>query len=120
MSTVTTHVLDTSRGRPAPGVGVRLEPVTGDGVDPTRGPGGASALAVASTDADGRVADLGPDDLPAGRYRLVFATGEYFAVSGRETFYPRVTVEFEIGEPGQHYHVPLLVSPYGFTTYRGS
>jgi 5-hydroxyisourate hydrolase len=120
VSTVTTHVLDTSRGRPAAGVGVRLEPVTDGSDDPTGDPGGVSALAVASTDADGRVADLGPDDLPAGRYRLVFATGEYFATSGRETFYPRVTVEFEIGVAGQHYHVPLLVSPYGFTTYRGS
>lgn len=111
MSTVTTHVLDTSWGLPAVDVAVRLEQVTDAGTD---------VLAQAATDGDGRISDLAPDQLPAGRYRLTFATGAYYAASGRETFYPEVTVEFELGEPGQHYHVPLLVSPYGFTTYRGS
>lgn len=111
MSTVTTHVLDTARGRPAVGVEVRLERITD---------GGAEVLGQAATDGDGRITDLGPDDLPPGPYRLVFGTGVYFAAGGRETFYPRVAVEFEIGDAGQHFHVPLLVSPYGYTTYRGS
>lgn len=110
MSTVTTHVLDTAHGTPARSVGVRLERVAGERAEP---------LAEAATDADGRVAGLGPD-LPAGRYRLVFATGEYFAADGREAFYPLVTIEFAIADPAQHYHVPLLLSPFGFTTYRGS
>lgn len=111
MSTVTTHVLDTARGRPASGVEVRLERVRA---------GAAEPLAQGTTDGDGRISDLGPGDLPAARYRLVFGTGEYFAADGRDTFYPRVVVEFEITDPAQHYHVPLLVSPHGYTTYRGS
>lgn len=111
MSTLTTHVLDVALGRPAAGVGVRLE---------RAGAVGGDALAERSTDADGRIGELGPPTLPAGRYRLVFATGDYFAGTGRETFHPQVSVEFEIADPDQHYHVPLLVSPYGYTTYRGS
>lgn len=109
MSMLTTHVLDTSRGRPAVGVAVRLERPADDGV-----------LAEAVTDDDGRVGGLGPDELPPGPYRLIFQTGTYFASLGQESFYPRVAVEFEIADSGVHYHVPLLVSPYGFTTYRGS
>jgi 5-hydroxyisourate hydrolase len=110
VSTVTTHVLDIALGRPAAGVAVRLE----------RGGGDGDAVGVATTDADGRIAHLGPGELPAGRYRLVFATGAYFAGTGRQSFHPRVSVEFEIAGPDQHFHVPLLVSPYGYTTYRGS
>lgn len=105
---VTTHVLDTARGKPAAGVAVRLE-----------GPDGG-LLAEAVTDEDGRVGGLGPDELPPGSYRLVFQTGAYFASGAQQSFYPQVSVDFEIAEPGAHYHVPLLVSPYGFTTYRGS
>lgn len=108
MSIVTTHVLDTARGRPAAGVAVRLE----------RPDGGLLAEAV--TDEDGRIGGLGPDELPPGSYRLVFQTGAYFASLAQQSFYPQVSVEFEIAESGAHYHVPLLVSPYGFTTYRGS
>jgi 5-hydroxyisourate hydrolase len=111
LSTVTTHVLDTSRGRPATGVTVRLAQVTDGGVD---------LRARASTDDDGRIADFGSVDLAPGYYRLVFETGAYFAAAGEETFYPSVSVDFEVSEPTAHYHVPLLVSPYGFTTYRGS
>jgi 5-hydroxyisourate hydrolase len=111
MSTVTTHVLDTSRGRPATGVAVRLERVTESGTE---------MLAWAATDGGGRIAELGPDDLPAGHYRLVFGTGDYFGTAGQETFYPSVTVDFDLADPDQHYHVPLLLSPHGFTTYRGS
>lgn len=109
MSMLTTHVLDTSRGRPAVGVAVRLERPADDGV-----------LADAVTDEDGRAGGLGPEDLPPGPYRLIFQTGAYFSSLGQKSFYPRVAVEFEIADSGAHYHVPLLVSPYGFTTYRGS
>lgn len=77
-------------------------------------------LAEAVTDDDGRIGDFGYDELLPGHYRLVFQTGSYFTALGERSFYPRVTVEFEIADPGVHYHVPLLVSPYGFTTYRGS
>lgn len=107
MSTVTTHVLDTARGRPAAGVTVRLE--AGDG----------ALLGAARTDEDGRVRDLGPDDLPPGTYRLVFGTGEWFAAGGTETYHPEVVVSFRVNA-GEHHHVPLLVSPFAYTTYRGS
>jgi len=114
MSTVTTHVLDTSLGQPAVGVRVRLERLdaTGDG-EP-------SPVAEAVTDADGRVRELGPDGLPPGTYRVVFGTGEYFARSDRRTFYPEVAVSFLIDSAAGHYHVPLVVSPFAYSTYRGT
>jgi 5-hydroxyisourate hydrolase len=111
MSTVTTHVLDTSLGQPAAGVPVRLEHLTG---------GAPAPVAEASTDDDGRIRELGPDGLPPGTYRVVFDTGAYFARSGRRTFYPEVTVSFLIEETGGHYHVPLILSPFAYSTYRGS
>ncbi len=111
MSTVTTHVLDTGRGRPAAGVQVRLERVTDLGTE---------AVGGGTTDADGRIRELGPDGLTAGTYQLVFGTGDYFAGAGQDTLYPEVTITFSITADGGHYHVPLLVSPYGYTTYRGS
>lgn len=111
MSTVTTHVLDTGRGRPAAGVPVRLERVTS---------GGAEQVASGTTDADGRIRELGPEGLAAGTYRLVFGTGDYFADSGQDTLYPEVSITFGMVAGGGHYHVPLLVSPFGYTTYRGS
>ena len=111
MSTVTTHVLDTSLGRPAAGVPVRLEQLT-DG-EPT-------PVAEGLTDADGRVRDLGPDDLRPGTYRVVFGTGAYFAGSGQRTFYPEAAVTFLVEEAGAHYHVPLVLSPFAYSTYRGS
>jgi 5-hydroxyisourate hydrolase len=105
--------LDAALGRPAAGVAVRLERVGGasdaDGV-----------LAQASTDADGRVAGLGDEPLPAGTYRLVFEVADYFSAGGRPAFYPQVVVVFEITDPSQHYHVPLLLSPFAYSTYRGS
>jgi beta-glucosidase len=70
--------------------------------------------------ADGRVPELGPDRLPEGDYRLEFQVGPYFAASGRPTFYPRVTIEFIVADADSHYHVPLLLSPFGYSTYRGS
>jgi 5-hydroxyisourate hydrolase len=101
---VTTHVLDAATGRPAAGVGVRLESADG------------SVVAEGRTDDDGRLGDLGE---PApGVHRLVFATGEWFAGEGRETFYPEVVVTFALGEG--HHHVPLLLSPFAYSTYRGS
>jgi 5-hydroxyisourate hydrolase len=109
MSHVTTHVLDTAQGRPAPGVTVVLEHVLGD----------PPAVATSETDVDGRINELGPDELEAGRYQLRFNTGAYFAELGVQTFYPEVTVTFEVTS-GEHYHVPLLLSPFGYSTYRGS
>ena len=102
MSAITTHVLDTARGRPAAGVKVRLEGegITADGV----------------TDQDGRCRELGPEEVPAGTYRLVFDTASY-APAG---FFPEVTITFTVTDPTQHHHVPLLLSPYGYSTYRGS
>jgi 5-hydroxyisourate hydrolase len=114
MSTISTHVLDTALGRPAAGVRVILEQV-GDG-------GIVVSLGVGETDADGRLRDLLPAGqlLGPGDYRLRFDVGAYFALTGRETFYPSVMVEFSVTGPAAHYHVPLLVSPFGYSTYRGS
>jgi 5-hydroxyisourate hydrolase len=109
MSAITTHVLDTSRGRPAAGVPVRLEHA-------------GTLLGSGSTDADGRLRDLLPADAPltAGVYRLVFDTGAYFGAAGTEAFYPAVSIDFQVRDGAQHYHVPLLLSPFGYSTYRGS
>jgi 5-hydroxyisourate hydrolase len=109
MSGISTHVLDTSKGSPARGVRVVLE---------RRSPE-ASWVEVSSgvTDHNGRVAQL-LDRLLVASYRLTFSTGEYF--HGQECFYPEVTVLFDVRDASAHYHVPLLLSPYGYTTYRGS
>jgi 5-hydroxyisourate hydrolase len=116
MSAITTHILDTARGRPAQGVPVHLERRSPDG------DGAWLELGRGSTDADGRLRTLLPasEVLVAGFYRLTFDTGTYFAGLGIEGFYPEVFVTFEIRDPAQHYHVPLLLSPYGYSTYRGS
>ena len=110
MSTVTTHVLDTARGIPASGVPVLLEEVDGD---VTR------AVADGVTDADGRLSDLG-SGLPTGTYRLTFDTGAYAAAHGEVPFFPEATVTFVVSDATAHYHVPLLLSPYSYSTYRGS
>ena len=113
MSPITTHVLDTAIGKPAAGVAVTLSQVHEDG----------SAVEVGSgvTNADGRIADLLAEGTSvSGTYRIEFATGEYFSASGQEAFYPRVEVEFHVSANGGHYHVPLLLSPFGYSTYRGS
>jgi 5-hydroxyisourate hydrolase len=114
MSGITTHVLDTAAGRPAAGVAVRLELQSG--------PRGWVTLAERKTDADGRVKDLVAEGgkLDAGTYRLTFGTGPYFKAQGRETFFPEASVVFEVRDPAQHHHVPLLLSPFGYSTYRGS
>ncbi|MBT2512619.1 hydroxyisourate hydrolase [Arthrobacter sp. ISL-30] len=111
VSQVTTHILDTGSGRPAAGVAVGLYARDGDGWTP---------VAAGTTDADGRIKDLGPEHLPAGSYRLNFATGDYYAGLGTETFFPEVDLNFTISDGGEHYHVPLLLSPFAFSTYRGS
>ncbi len=111
MSTVTTHVLDTSLGQPAADVDVRLERL--DGAEP-------SPVARGRTDGDGRIRDFGPDGLPPGTYRVVFDTGAYFAASGRRAFYPEVAISFRIDSADGHYHVPLVLSPFAYSTYRGS
>ena len=111
MSQVTTHVLDTALGRPAAGVPVALEQLVG---------GTWSPLAVAATDADGRVAELGPEALESGRYRITFDTASYFSATGQIGFFPEVTLVFVVASSAEHYHVPLLLSPFGYSTYRGS
>ena len=103
MSTLSTHVLDTATGRPAAGMGVRLEDASG------------GALAEGTTDADGRLRPLG-GELAAGTYRVVFDTAGRL---GADAFYPEVVVTFR-AEADEHYHVPLLLSPFGYSTYRGS
>jgi 5-hydroxyisourate hydrolase len=119
MSAITTHVLDVAAGRPAAGMNVRLEHVA---------PTGNQALASAITDSGGRIASLGPEVIEPGTYRLVFATGGYLerqhgatrTSTDKAAFFPEVTVTFAVAEAGEHYHVPLLLSPFGYSTYRGS
>jgi 5-hydroxyisourate hydrolase len=113
MSGITTHVLDLSRGRPATGIRVILGR-TGEQDN------GAPVLAEAFTDDDGRVREELPWLIERGTYRITFDTGAYFRAQGIEPFYPEVTVTFEVTDPSQHYHVPLLLSPFGYSTYRGS
>ena len=117
MSTVTTHVLDTALGRPAVGVPVRLERALDR--DPSTA-GGASLVAQGRTDVAGRVSELGPDDLAAGVYRLVFDTATYFAATRQPVFFPEVIVVFALTPPVDHHHVPVLLSPFAFSTYRGN
>jgi len=110
MTGITTHVLDTVRGGPAAAVAVRLE---------RRGPSGQwTDVARAATDPDGRAGFAGEGS--PGVYRLEFDTGAYFTSSGVDAFYPQVAVIFEIRDGSRHHHVPLLLSPFGYSTYRGS
>jgi 5-hydroxyisourate hydrolase len=103
MSGITTHVLDIARGRPASGVPVRLELRDGDAW---------REIARGTTDDDGRLRTL--PSINAGTYRLIFDT------SGRSEFFPEVAIVFVVSDAAQHYHVPLLLSPFGYSTYRGS
>lgn len=111
---ITTHVLDTSLGRPADGLYVELDTRT----DETTW----RNLSKGVTDSDGRVNNLMPEDsrLVPGIYRITFDTRAYFRGKNVDTFYPSVIIMFEIKDPASHYHVPLLISPYGYSTYRGS
>ena len=116
MGQLTTHVLDTARGKPGAGIKVELFALDGD----------RRLLATAETNADGRcdgpLAEGGA--FGPGRYELVFHAGAYFAATGDASADPRfldqVVIRFGVAEPDQHYHVPLLLSPYGYTTYRGN
>ncbi len=112
-SPITTHVLDTTRGRPAEGVAITLERRGDDG--------GWSVLGRGATDADGRLRDLLPaGSLVAGTYRITFDTGGYHARTGVKGFYPEASVVFTVEDTDGHYHVPLLLNPFGYATYRGS
>lgn len=124
MSAISTHVLDTAAGRPAAGMRVRLERVAPAGEDETAG---QEQIAAATTDADGRIANLGPEVIAPGTYRLIFDTGGYLArqpagsgSGAGAAFFPEVTVTFAVADGRDHYHVPLLMSPFGYSTYRGS
>jgi 5-hydroxyisourate hydrolase len=114
MSAITTHVLDTALGRPAAGIAVRLE---------QRARAGEwTAIGQGETDRDGRLRSLHPEGSPlaAGVYRITFDTKSYFASRRVAAFYPEVVVVFETMAGETHYHVPLLIAPFGFTTYRGT
>ena len=119
MTAITTHVLDTARGRPAAGMAVRLQRIAG---------GTAAELGRARTDDDGRVKTLGPSRLEPGTYRLVFDTADYFsertgageAQPPAPSFFPEVVVTFTVDGRADRVHVPLLLSPFGYSTYRGS
>ena len=104
--TVSTHVLDSVLGRPAAGVAVRLF-------------AGEDLLAEGVTDRDGRCR-LTEDATALGTHRLVFATGQWFAEQDRDAFWPEVTLTFSVAEPAEHHHVPLLLAPFAYSTYRGS
>ena len=114
LTTISTHVLDTALGKPAAGIPVTLERVDGSGA--------AIVLASGVTDAHGRVAAFVPKDgaLHGGSYRMCFNVAGYFAATRRETFYSEICIAFQVSDDPQHYHVPLLLSPFGYSTYRGS
>jgi len=112
MKGITSHVLDTSAGRPAGGVAVLLERREGAAWSP---------CGRATTDADGRTGNLLSAGTPSpGTYRITFATGAYFAARDAHAFHPEVQVLFEVRDGEDHHHVPLLIAPFGYTTYRGS
>ncbi|WP_375386662.1 hydroxyisourate hydrolase [uncultured Microbacterium sp.] len=111
MTHLTTHVLDATTGSPAVNVVASLaRHLPG---------GGTEGIAQGFTDADGRLA-LGPETLDAGMYALTFGTGAYFADRGTPTFYPLITVTFTVEDAERHLHVPILLSPFAYSTYRGS
>ena len=114
MSPITTHVLDTTSGKPGAGIPVVLERKTHTA--------GWQTIAEGMTDIDGRMTDLlsASEAFLPGHYRLIFETGAYFLLSNVECFFPQITVSFVVKDPTQHFHVPLLLSPFGYSTYRGS
>ena len=109
--TLSTHVLDATSGRPASNVPLTLH---------RRAETGWEQVGEGVTDGDGRCRTLAPEGLDAAIYRLVFETGAYFVASGQKGFYPEVSIVFEVTEPMRHHHVPLLLSPFAYSTYRGS
>src|ERR1700752_3876969 len=114
MSPITPHILDVASGIPGAGISVVLERKTDSA--------GWHQIGEGTSDADGRVGDIlsSEEAFLAGQYRLIFDTGAYFELRDTEAFFPQVTISFIVKDTLQHYHVPLLLSPFGFTTYRGS
>jgi 5-hydroxyisourate hydrolase len=114
MTRISTHVLDVTLGQPASGVPVRLERLESNGI--------WQPLGSATTGKDGRCAQLLPefDSLRAGRYRLTFDTGSYYAGLEISALFPVVEINFEVRVGESHFHIPLLLSPNSYTTYRGS
>jgi len=112
MSGITSHVLDTSRGKPAEGIAIRLERKAADD--------SWQPIKEDVTDSDGRVPNLVDDGLAVGHYRIGFQVEEYFQLQKVKAFYPIVQIEFTVEAADQHYHVPLLLNPFGYSTYRGS
>ena len=112
-SPITTHVLDTRTGLPADAMAIELESYVHDQW---------RFLGRGVTDTNGRITDILPSDfsLSSGRYRMTFETGPYFHSQAVPHFYPSVVIEFEVHAPSEHYHIPLLISPFGYSTYRGS
>ena len=113
MSPITTHILDTAKGKPAADVLVTLESAGGHDA--------WSVVGTGVTDSDGRCKTLmEPGTLKAGIFRITFDTAGYYGRLGEDTFYPEVRITFEVKAPSEHYHVPLLLNPFGYSTYRGS
>ena len=112
MTSITTHVLDTATGAPIHGLGVKLESLNAE-----KGPGLVSQQ---TTNNDGRALLLKQGELEPGAFQLVFETGEYFEARGTESFYPSVVIVFRLDDPDANYHVPLVLSPFAYSTYRGS
>jgi 5-hydroxyisourate hydrolase len=112
MSGITSHVLDTSRGKPAEGIAIQLE----------RKAAGDSWQSIKQdvTDSDGRVPNMADDSFETGHYRISFLVDVYFQTHNVKSFYPIVNIEFIVDDANQHYHVPLLLNPFGYSTYRGS
>ncbi|MFG6655638.1 hydroxyisourate hydrolase [Scandinavium sp. M-37] len=111
MSHISTHILDTSLGKPAAGVVIRLEKHTATGWQWVK---------EAQTNADGRIGAMAEGELAPGRYRLTAEIGEWFARTGRETLYPSAQIDVTLPRSGEHYHLPFLIAPWGWSTYRGS
>jgi 5-hydroxyisourate hydrolase len=110
-SRITTHILDTNQGRPAVGVHVRLEVQEAQGW---------REVGSGITNGEGRITDLGPAELATGNYRIAVDIGEYYLGKGTDWFFSSVCLAFTVRNPEQHYHVPLLISPFAISTYRGS
>jgi 5-hydroxyisourate hydrolase len=118
MSGISCHVLDTALGRPAAGIEVRLERLAGSSPDDA---GSWHTLGQMQTNTDGRASGLETTAARVlGRHRITFETEAYFRRTGQPIFYPRAQVEFNVGSASDGYHVPLLLSPFGYSTYRGS
>jgi 5-hydroxyisourate hydrolase len=121
IATLSTHVLDSSTGTPAADVTIGLERARRVTVpSPTGSARSWERVGGGVTDPDGRLRDWGDVTVGPGEYRLVFATGDWFAAAGRECFHPEITISFTVRDDGSHHHVPLLLAPYAYTTYRGS